>query len=392
MKITANAGEFADALALAAELSDDARIRRIQSLGAIRLTGACSSFSQHCENDLTGVEISANVLDHALTLTVPATVDASGVLALPGERLASLAAGCPRDQQIEIDADDTSARIVCGRSRFRLPVIPQDELPASLALGAETGRVELAREEALRLFAHPLFAVATDQTRYYLNGIFLHDADGGLAAAGTDGHRLCRVIVPGAAGLSQDNRLIVPRAAVKIILKLLADKSCERIVLRRSAKLFAIEAARFAFVSKLIDAEFPAYQRLILPPTGNAVTVLRAGLAMALKRVAAVIDPSVKTMRMVGLQWAPGDPALRLCVPGHDELAEDIVDAEATGAGRVAVQIHHLRELLDEFAGERIRLDTAGGGTAILVTDLNDPDVLAVQMPCRWSEQSSQAA
>ena len=280
MKIAANAGEFADALALAAALSDDARVRRIQSLGAIRLTTADAA-----------VEISANVLDHALTLTVPATVETAGALALPGERLAALAAGCPGDREIEIGADGAGARIVCGRSRFRLPAIPQDELPAPLALGQETGRVELAREEALKLFAQPLFAVSDEETRYYLNGVFLHDADGGLVAAGTDGHRLCRVI-----------------------------------------------------------------------------------------------------MRIVGLEWAPDEPVLHLRIPGHDELADDIVDVEAQGAGKTAVQIHHLRELLDELAGERIRLDTSGAGAVILVTDPDDPDTLAAQMPCRWAEQSSQAA
>jgi DNA polymerase-3 subunit beta len=381
MKVMANAGELADALALADALTSDQRVKRIAALAAAQLVASRAGFA-----------IGANILDHALTLTVPATVETSGALALPGERLAALAAGCPRDRQIEIAAVDTGASVICGRSRFRLPAIPQEDIPAPPVLDAETGRVELAREEAQKLFAQPLFAVATDQTRYYLNGIFLHNVDGGLAAVGTDGHRLCRVVIPGAAGLSQDTRLIVPRGAVKIIVKLLADKSCERIVLRRSATLLAVEAARFAFVSKLIDAEFPAYQRLIpQQSSGNVVTVARSELALALDRVAAVIDPSVKAMRTVGLQWAPDDPALRLCVPGHD-LADDIVDAEVAGSGRLAVQIRHLRELLDELAGERIRLDTSGGGIAIVITDPDDPDVLVAQMPCRWSEQSSQAA
>src|SRR4051812_14154866 len=107
MKIAASAGELADRLALAAALSDDARVRRIQSLGAIRLTTSDAA-----------VEIAANVLDHALTLTVPATVETAGALALPGERLAALAAGCPPDRQIEISADGAGASVICGRSRF----------------------------------------------------------------------------------------------------------------------------------------------------------------------------------------------------------------------------------------------------------------------------------
>ena len=69
--------------------------------------------------------------------------------------------------------------------------------------------------------------------------------------------------------------------------------------------------------------------------------------------------------------------------PGHD-LADDSIDAETVGAGRFAVQIHHLRELLDELPGARIRFDTSGTGISILVTDPDDPQMLAVQMPCSW--------
>jgi DNA polymerase-3 subunit beta len=382
VKITASAGELAGALALAAALADDARTRKIQALGAIRLTAIDA-----------GVEIAGNVLDHALTLTAPATIETAGALALPGGRLAALAAGCPRESQIEIAADGTGARVLCGRSRFRLPAIPQDHLPAPLSLKTETERVELAREEALKLFAQPLFAVTTEETRYYLNGVFLHDIDEGLAAVGTDGQRLCRVIIRGVVGLSRDRGLIVPRAAVKIIIKLLGDKSCERIVLRHSATLFAVEAARFAFVSKLVDGTFPDYARLLPSCADTAVTVAKADLAPAVERIAAVVDPAVKTsMQMVGLQWSSDESALHLRVPGHDDLADDVIDAEAAGVGKVAMRILHLRDLIDELPGARIRLDTNGGMGPILVTNPDNPHALAVQMPCVWPFEKSEAA
>src|SRR5262245_5389166 len=183
MRITANSRELAGALALAAALAGDSRIKKIAGLAAVQLTASDGR-----------IVIGANILDHALTLTLPATVEAPGALALPGERLAGLAAGCPPDRQIEIAVAGTGASVVCGRSRFRLPAIPQDELPAPLALGEETGHVELAREETVKLFERPLFVVEAEQPRHYLKGVFLHnDSDGGLAAVGTDGHRLCRV-------------------------------------------------------------------------------------------------------------------------------------------------------------------------------------------------------
>jgi DNA polymerase III subunit beta len=286
-----------------------------------------------------------------------------------------------------------TARVGCRRSRFRLPVVPRADLPEMLAFGAETGRVELAREEALEVFARPLFAVATEQTRYYLNGIFLHDLDGALVAVGTDAHRLCRVIVPGATGLSQDNRLIVPRSAVKIAVKLLADGSNERITLRRSATLLAIEGARFTFISKLIDATFPDYRRVVPQPSSNTATVARGELARALARIGAVLDPQVKSVsRLGGLTWRAPEAELRLCVPGWPDMADDVVAAEVTGNGRTALRIGYLAELLDELAGERVKLDANDASSPMLVTDPEDADLLTLLMPCVWPFEHSQAA
>jgi DNA polymerase III subunit beta len=382
MKLAASARELADRLAAAALLIDDPRVRKIYALEAIRLTTG--------DGTLT---ISANVLDHAVALTVPATIELAGEIAVPGKRLADLAAGFPRDATMTVSSDDSAARVVCGRSRFRLPAIPQDDLPPMLALGAETGRVELAREEALKVFERPFFAVATETTRYYLNGIFLHDLDGALVAVGTDAHRLCRVVVPGATGLSQDNRLIAPRSAVKIVVKLLADSSNERIVLRRSASLLAIEAAGFTFVSRLIDANFPDYRRVIPQPSANTATVARGELAQALGRIAAVMDPQVKAVaRLVGLTWQAPEPELRLVIPGWPDLADDHIVGEVTGNGRTAMRIGYLSELLDELAGERVRLDANDAHSPMLVTDPADPEMLTVQTPCAWPFEHSQEA
>jgi len=371
MKISATAGELAGALALAASLSNAGRIRHLVGLGAVRLTTA--------DDRLT---IAADVLDYAVALDVPAVVEVPGEVAVAASSLAALTAGFLPGTTIEIQSDGTVCRVVGGRSRFKLPTIPLEDLPV-LKFDEETGRVELVRAEASTLLMRPAFATSDEGTRYYLCGVCLHDDHEGLTAAATDGHRLVRTRVPGVTGLSSDLTLIVPSAAIKIVAKLLADKSVERVVLRRSRTLLALETTKAVFTSKLIDGVFPDYSRILPGPSGNHVIAERAGLKRALDRVAAMIDPTVKAMRLAGLQWAPDDQALRLCVPGHD-LADDIIDAETVGAGRFAVQIHHLCELFDELPGKRIRLDTSGTGISILVTDPDDPQVLAVQMPCSW--------
>jgi DNA polymerase-3 subunit beta len=248
----------------------------------------------------------------------------------------------------------------------------------------------LARQEVLALFGRPLFAAASDD-RFYLNGIFLHTSSRGLTAVATDGHRLARVTLPGAVGLSDDRRLIVPRASVRLIIRLLGDKRNERIVLRRSATLLAVEAATFTFMSKLVDADFPGYECVIAAPSGNAITVDRKSLVQSVARIAAVTDPQVKAP-LVGLSWQPDEPVLHLCPAGYPDAAADVITAETSGTGHVALRIRHVAELLDEIEGERVHLDINSAQGPVLITDPDDADYLAVQMPCSWPFEKSQAA
>jgi DNA polymerase III subunit beta len=374
VRITVNAGELASALALAASLSDS-KAKKIAALEAVHLKAADGA-----------VRISANVLDHALALKVSAEVGAQGELAVSGSRIAALAAGFPSTAPVEIQDDGPVARVDCGRSRFKLPTVAPDDLPPMPRLTTEEiGRVELAREEAHALFDRPAFAMSTAQARYYFCGILLHDTDNAaLAAAASDGFRFARVVIPGAAGLSQDHNLIVPAPAVKIISKILGDKSVERMTLRRAKALFALETAKAAFVSKVIDGTFPDYSKFVPKPSGNNVTADRAELAQALARVTAVSEERERRV-VAGLRWSSGEPVLRLCSVGTD-AANDVVAAEVTGSCAVALQAGLLAELLDALDGERVCLDARDGSSPILVTDPDDVAFLALQMPCTWQQ------
>jgi DNA polymerase III subunit beta len=244
----------------------------------------------------------------------------------------------------------------------------------------------------LTLLSKPLFAISTERTRYYLGGILLHDIKGGLAAVATDGHRLARIILLGASELSQDRHLIIPGPAVKILAKLLADKTIETVTLRRSRNLIEVVAASFTFVSKLIDATYPDYQRLMPTPSRNAATVDRAELARAIDRVAAVA-PATKAAPIVGLAWTDGEPMLRVCVPGWPDLADDPIAAVTSGNGRAAIQVRYVSELVDQLGGTRICIDVGNdAGAPILVTDPDEPDFTVIQMPCAWHAEASQAA
>jgi DNA polymerase III subunit beta len=379
MKIAANAGELADALALAASLSSNNKgISSIVGLEALRLTAA---------ND--ELAITADVLDFAITLTVPAVVESPGEMAVSASKLSTLVAGFPAEATIEIQSDGAVCRVDSGRSRFRLPTIALEYLPAMLKLTEETGHVTLAREEAATVLVRPAFAAATEQTRIYLGGVLLHDHEEALTAVATDGHRLVRTRVPGATGLSSDLKLIVPNAALKIIGRLLGDKNVERVTLRRSQNLLMLETAKARFTSRLIDGNFPDYTRLIPKPSGNTVTVDRIEFLRALDRVAAVAEEQSR-YRVVGLMWSEGESELRLCLVGSD-AANDVIAAEAAGSGRVAVQIKLLAEMVDELDGKTVGIDSGGAGQPILILSPDDEGALGLVLPFAWVAQAQAA-
>jgi DNA polymerase III subunit beta len=232
MKFTAKANAFARALALTALATDGKRVKTIAALEAARLAA-----------DGDTLKITTNILDHALALSLTVVGEEKGELAVPVGRFAALASGFATNAEITVQSDGPVARVACGRSRFQLPTIPIDDLPAVPTIIEMTGGITLAREEALALFSRPFFAASNEQTQFYLCGILLHDIDDDLVAVATDGHRLARVTLAGATGLSSDRTLIFPNSAIKVLLRLLADKNNERITLARSRTLLAVETS-----------------------------------------------------------------------------------------------------------------------------------------------------
>jgi DNA polymerase III subunit beta len=374
MELEAKAGDLARALGLAALPLDDSRVRKIEALGAVRLEAHANE---------SRIAVRSNILDLSIdAIVVGGEIEAPGEIAVPGARLAALVAAVPAGQMVTIAGTDSAATVTAGRSRYRLPILPLDQLPEPLQPGEPIGEIEINRDDALRLFARPLFAASTETTRFYLNGVFLQTAGGTLTAVATDGHRLCRITMPAGGNLSDDRRGIIPLTSAKIIIKILkAAKPDSTVMLRRTPTLFELHAGGVTFISKLIDAEYPAFEAVVPPVAGNNVIVNRAELARAITRLAAVADAEQKT-RVAHVSWGAGENGLHLAIA--NDVGEDVIEAELTGAGKTAAQIPHLAELLDELEGERVSFNVNTHGDAILVRDPDDAGLAVLQMPCRF--------
>jgi DNA polymerase-3 subunit beta len=377
MKIGIDSGTLAAALDMAALVLDPKN--KVEVLDAVHLVAEGETLT-----------LVVNVMARALATTVPAKVEAPGEVAVRAEALAGLAAGFPPDTMVALTVGEDGLRVSCGRSRFRLSVIPVQNLPAVPALDEELGHVELDRTALVRLLTTPLVCIADDKTRYYMAGALLHNVGNELVCAGTNGRQLARVSVPATDVFSSDSSLIVPRDTVKILGKLLGRSEAEQITLRRSRTLLQVEADGFRLVSKLVDGTFPDYARVIPGPNqANRCTVDRAELRSALERAAALVEKNLHdTLR---LTWDDGGE-LHLTLPRQLGSADDVVAAETAGRGETAVAISQLDEILEQIDGKRVQLELADPHSPIRITNPEDSACLFLQMPMLGFATSTEAA
>jgi DNA polymerase-3 subunit beta len=367
MKITAKAGELAEALALAelalAGLTPE-MAKRITALSAVHVRAA------------DGVmELTTNVLDFSVTVKTAIEVTEPGEVAVSLKALSGLAAGFGKDVTVTLGTADKVATVAGGKGRFRLQTIPIDDMPARLELEQETS-IELATTDLVRLLTVTA-AAATETTRYYLCGVYLHSAGGDLISVATDGHQLMRVTTP-ASVFSTDRSCIVPLKAATIIAKLLKKTKPEKVTLRRSKALLMMETPDITFVTRLVDAEFPDYEKIIPKVASNIVTCASGDLVAALRRLAAV---AADDKPLIALQWQGGQ-GLELFLARQPDDGHDAVAAETTGNGLLAAQLSLLAELLEEIDGDAISLSTSGAGAPIVIRLVGDGRLLALLMPC----------
>ena len=372
MKIETTAGTLAAALC-AAELALDDK-SNIAALSMARISA---------ENDRC--QFVVDVLDRRVVASAPVTVLERGEAAARCSALAGVLAGLRPDQAVRLVRDGDDVVISAGRSRFRIPGLPLDNLPQSAELEAASAEFSLDAEDVLHLIETTGYAGSAEETRYYLNGIYLHIADTTTApvlrAVASDGNRLAQADLPLPVGAEDMAGIIIPRKTIAIVAKLLKRKGApESVTLRVSDRLLELSLPDLKLTSKLVDGTFPDYRRIIPTNYDHSAIVDRTELGAALARVEATLNPETKKlMRTVGLAW--GDGALHVTRAAAD--VDDELAAQTSGAGKTALRISYVADVLDVFSGKRISIASNGADTPIRFTDPADPTTLAIVMPIR---------
>ncbi len=357
------------------------------------------------------VTVSATDLDIWIHETVPAGLKRDsrpGATALPAGLLHDVLRKLP-DGEVKIAGDEKGARVTvsAGRARFAVNCLAADDLPAMPTVIAESFRLDPTALSALKDAV--AFAISTEETRYYLNGIYLHtiETDAGLMLRGvaTDGHRLSRLDIPAPDGAAGRPGVIVPRKTATTMIDLLVDvagqgsppategslragQANRKISIAIDERSIAFEAGPVRLVSKLIDGKFPDYQRVIPAAPPFAVTLDRADLAAAIDRVATV---SAERGRAVKWTVTPNELRLEVTSPDAGEAAETLAaetNGEPAGPGWpesfvIGFNARYTAELLATLDGKTVAFHFSGPGDPATVTDPSDPSRTLVLMPMR---------
>ena len=333
--------------------------------------------------DRDTMAFSATDLDMEIVDETPGRVDGPGQITAPAHTLYEIVRKLPEGAEVELrfSGDDPRLQVSAGRSRFNLPVLPAGDFPIMSSDGLSS-RITIDTGELIRLIDKTRFAISTEETRYYLNGLYLHTVvEGGvtkLRAVATDGHRLALAEMPAPDGAAGVPGVIVPRKTVQEARRLLEDAG-ETVDLQSSAQKIRFEFGRAALTSKVIDGAFPPYERVI-PKDNNRVLIVDNTLfAKAVDRVATI---SAEKSRSVKMAIEPGRVILTV---RNMEAGQGVEELEVDYDGEPFEISFNARYLLDvtEQMGATAEFRFADPGSPTLMLDPTDPDVQYVLMPLR---------
>jgi DNA polymerase-3 subunit beta len=336
------------------------------------------------------LDLTATDMEIAVVERVPASIARNGATTVPAATLFEIVRKLPEGAQIELDHPGGDAQLALRAGRFATSIncLPVEDFPV-MAEGTLPHRFVLPAVQLRGLIDRTRFAISTEETRYYLNGIYLHatESDGAkvLRAVATDGHRLARVeeqLPDGAGGI---NGAIVPRKTVLEVRKL-ADETTEPVEIGMSdTKIaFGFDGGRIKLVSKLIDGTFPDYERVIPKDNDKLLRVNKKQFADAVDRVAAI---SSERSRPVKLSLGRNLLTLSAASPEMGQASEEMADhlSYEFGPLEIGFQARYLRDITDQIAGDdsNVEFKFADGTMPTIVRQEGDASALYVLMPMR---------
>ncbi|MEO5494854.1 MAG: DNA polymerase III subunit beta [Sphingomonas sp.] len=327
------------------------------------------------------LKLMATDLDLQINESVAAAVEQPGATTVSAHTLFDIARKLPEGSQVSLAAAEGKMTIMAGRARFQLGTLPRDDFPV-IAEGELPVSFELPAETLKQIIDKTRFAISTEETRYYLNGIFWHVADDGqpvLKAAATDGHRLARVTLPRPDGAEGMPDIIIPRKCVAELRKLL-DEIDGSVGVSLSSSKIRFDLGQALLTSKLIDGTFPDYSRVI--PTGND-KILKIDPRSFEEGVDRVSTIATEKTRAVKMALDRDKITLSVTSPENGTAAEEVPGDYAAAGFEIGFNSRYLLDILGQMEGDTIEVHLADASAPTLIRENDKSPALYVLMPMR---------
>ncbi len=324
------------------------------------------------------IKLMATDLDLQVLETIEAQVDQPGATTISAHTLFDIARKLPEGSQVSLSAAEGKMQVVAGRARFNLQTLPRDDFPV-IAEGELPTKFALPAATLRQIIDKTRFAISTEETRYYLNGIFFHVADDVLKAAATDGHRLARVTVARPDGAEGMPDIIVPRKCVQELRKLL-DEIDGTVEVSLSNTKVRFDLGSAVLTSKLIDGTFPDYSRVI--PTGNdkLLKIDPKSFAQGVDRVATIASEKTRAVKMA---LDRDRITLSVTSPENGTAAEEVPGDYSASGFEIGFNARYLMDILGQIEGDSVEVHLADAAAPTLIRENDKAAALYVLMPMR---------
>ena len=331
-----------------------------------------------------GISFKATDMDTEITEIVDAKTIETGATTAPAHMLYDIVRKLTDGSEVELTFPDERGQltIAAGRSKFSLstigvedfPVISGDKLPTNFVMGVDELKDVIDRTK---------FAVSTEETRYYLNGVYMHAKNEGeakvLRVVATDGHRLACVESPLPKGAENMSGVIIPRKTVGEIRKLFDDASVENVSIAMSENKIRFTMEDITLTSKLIDGTYPDYERVIPTDNDKVLELSVKDLASAVDRVSVVAERT----RAIKMLTAKNKITITTSSPDLGSAMEEVEGKYDSESIEVGYNFRYLLDILNEVKGDAVQISFSDGSSPSVLHDKSDSSAIYVLMPMR---------
>jgi DNA polymerase III subunit beta len=371
MKLVIECSELARALGHVTSVVEKRTTIPILSNVMLRATGAA-------------LMLKATDLEREVVEQAPAQIGTPGAVTVPAHLLHDIVRKLPSGVEVEMKRDPEKERVTisAGSSRFALQCLPAEDFP-DLAGGDFPHTFEVPAHDLKRMIDKTKFAISNEETRYYLNGIFLHTAEQGgkptLRAVATDGHRLAQLDMERPAGAAGMPGVIIPRKTVHELHRLI-EASTDGVTISVSPTKIRFEIGTVTLTSKLIDGTFPDYNRVIPQNNTKTLRVPNSEFISAVDRVSTIAS---ERGRAVKLALDKGTLTLSVHNPEGGSATEEMAVDFGDGALDIGFNARYLLDIAGQLDSDTAQFKLADAGAPTIIRDGDDQTALYVLMPMR---------